>query len=239
MAGQNYYLITSLPPLGALGSVPPIRLSDLLEHLRDSPAPRAPVEAVLLGDDLLQRQSYLAGEIEQVSPAVLTIQQARDEEPLPSSLSRPAEQTPVVAAEDATWAAYFRWMAAVARRSRNAFLAAWTGHEVALRNAVAAARARALELEPEPYLVAVELGQTDQGFDVLVGEWAGAADPLAGLRVLDRARWTWLNEHDAWFSFADDELAAYATKLMLLHRWHRLSDAGEPEAVRRVESEAS
>jgi len=61
----------------------------------------------------------------------------------------------------------------------------------------------------------------------LLRAWTQASTPLAGLRVLIEARWAWLAEHDAWFSFRDDELAAYAVRLMLLEQWRRLAQAGE------------
>jgi len=38
------------------------------------------------------------------------------------------------------------------------------------------------------------------------------------------ARWAWLADNDAWFSFRDDELAVYAARLMLLHQWKRITN---------------
>jgi hypothetical protein len=52
---------------------------------------------------------------------------------------------------------------------------------------------------------------------------------LEGQKVLDRARWAWLDEHDRWFTFEDDELAAYAARLLLVNRWHRITS---PPAAR-------
>jgi hypothetical protein len=51
------------------------------------------------------------------------------------------------------------------------------------------------------------------------------------LQAVIRARWAWICEHDAWFSFSDDELAAYAAKLVLLEQWRRLIEAGEQKPV--------
>ncbi|MGB2821431.1 MAG: hypothetical protein WBF17_10645, partial [Phycisphaerae bacterium] len=81
----------------------------------------------------------------------------------------------------------------------------------------------------EAHLVEPDLAAPQDEFTLVLGEWSAARDPLAGLRVLDAARWRWLIEHDAWFTFADDELAAYAAKLMLLHRWKRIAEA-QPDA---------
>jgi len=229
MAVGNYYLVTALPSLGDLGSPPPITPAELVTHLAGA-SPREVVEAVLLSDDLLQRDAFLAGEVEEVEPAVLTPAQVQDEAPLPPPLApetdeADARQGP---ASDTVWKTYFRHVAAVARRRGCPFLRAWVGYEVSLRNALATARAKALDLDPEPYTVAADLADPDADIQPLVSEWADAENPLAGLRVLDRGRWQWLADHDAHFTFADDELAVYAARLMLLVRWHRLEHAPEP-----------
>jgi len=223
MVANNYYRVSALPALGDLGTPPPLTLADLREHLAESGRALALVEAILLADDLMQREAFLASEIREVTPAVLTAAQVRGDEALPDYLAPADEPTPPRIASDAVWAAYFHHAAGVADRLASPFLAEWIAHEVALRNALAAARATALGLESAPYLVAADLGRSDEDFAAVISEWSAAADPLAGLRVLDRVRWTWLVEHDGWFSFADDELAAYAAKLMLLVRWQRLS----------------
>lgn len=222
MGADNYYRISALPALGDLGSAPPLSLAALREHVGERPAARALVDALLLFDDLRQREAFLAGELKEVSPVVLTPAEVRNEQPLPPFLTAEGGASRRVAA-DTVWAAYFKHAARVAQRRGSEFLAGWISREVAMRNALAAARARALGLDPAPYLVAPELVRDDEDFSALISEWSAAPDPLAGARVLDQARWTWLHEHDAWFSFGDEELAAYAAKLMLIVRWYRLS----------------
>jgi hypothetical protein len=222
MVADNYYRISALPALGDLGSAPPISLAALREQTSDRPQARALVDALLVFDDLRQREAFLAGELRDVAPAVLTPAQVRNEDPLPEFLTAEETASRRVAA-DAVWAAYFHHAARVAQRQASEFLAGWASHEVGMRNALAAARAQALGLDPAAYLVAPELARYDADFSPLIREWAAAPDPMAGVRVLDRARWAWLREHDAWFSFGDEELAAYAAKLMLIVRWHRLS----------------
>ena len=222
MGVDNYYRISALPALGDLGSAPPLSLAALREHVSNRPAPRALVDTLLVFDDLRQREAFLAGELKDVTPTVLTPAQIHNEEPLPEFLSA-GEGAPRRVAADAVWAAYFQHAAQVAKRRGSDFLARWTSHEVAMRNALATARAQALGLDPAGYVVAPELVQYDEDFSALIGQWSEAPDPLAGIRVLDRARWAWLRDHDAWFSFGDEELAAYAAKLMLIVRWYRLS----------------
>ena len=237
--GQNHYLITSLPALGELGSDPPMTGAEFLGHLADSPGAANLVETLLLADDLLQRDAVLAGEMDQPSPAVLTAAQLADEEPLPGYLVDDERVQPRRVAGDAVWAAYFRRAAEVADSRRCRFLSGWVRFEVALRNALAEQRAKALELDAHEYFVVPQLS-ADIDLSGTIGAWAGAADPLAGMKVLDQARWQWLNENDAWYSFRDDELAAYAARLMLLARWQRLARAaGEtpvaPTRDRRIE----
>jgi len=223
MAGRSYYLVSALPALPDLGSPAPMTLADLRDHVRPSARPAALVDTILLSDDLVQREAFLAQEIDAPAPAVLSAEQVRDEAPLPEPLAPAEEAAAPPVASDAVWAAYFRHAAEVAGKFRSALLAGWVSYEVALRNALATARAEALELNPADYLVAAELGRTDEDFSDLLAAWSSAPNPLAGQKILDRARWTWLTEHEVWFSFADDEVAAYAAKLVLLVRWERLS----------------
>ena len=228
MAGDNYYLMTALPALGEMGSPPPFSAAELLAHVQPNSGAAELVEAVLLSDDLIQREAFLAGEIEQVSPAVLTVAQTRNEQPLPEFLLPVSDldESHAGLAVDTLWASYYHYAASVAGRRSSRFLTEWLGYEVALRNALAVARAKALDMDGAGCTVAVELaGEYD--FSMLLAEWAAASNPLAGLRVLDGARWRWLTENDAWFTFADDELVVYAVKLMLLFRWKRLTELTE------------
>ena len=229
MPGQNYYLLTALPALGELGSEPPLTGSQLLAKVAESGGPDEIVSALLLADDLLQREALLAGEIDpdRADPAVLSVAQMRDEQPLPEYF-QPGEldQAPRIAV-DAVWGAYFRHTAALAARTGSAFVRAWVGFEVALRNAVAAERARALGLDAHAYVVAADLADEDADVSEPVAEFSAADSPLAAQRALDLARWRWITEHDAYFTYADDELAAYAARLSLLHRWQRLKKPAE------------
>ncbi|MBM3132392.1 MAG: DUF2764 family protein [Chloroflexi bacterium] len=223
MAGDNYFLLASLPVLGELGSAPPLMPAQFLERVADAGGNRLLVEAVLLGDDLLQRQAFLAGERQEVEPAVLTLTQIRNEEPLPEYLGVSPQESAVESTIDVLWESYYRYAAALAGRMGSTFLSEWISYEVSLRNALVTARAKALGVEPQAFTVAVDLGEDTARFTGLISEWSVAPDPLAGLRVLDQARWEWLWANDDWFSFGDAEVAAYGAKLMLLQRWNRIS----------------
>lgn len=225
MTGYNYYVLTSLPTLGEFGSAAPLSPGQLLETVSDNASSTALLEAVFLSDDLLQWQGFLAGEITEPNPVVLTEAQASQKEPLPDYLAA-GEQTEFLRVPgDQVWSNYFHHAVAVADRLNCCFLKFWVEYEVTLRNAIAASRAKALNLDPNDYLVATELADSDEDFTALLNEWSRSENPLAGLRILDKARWSWLIQHDGWFTFDNDELAAYGAKLILLHRWQRLGQA--------------
>ena len=222
MSASNYFLLSSLPHLGELADAPPISAAGLLERIRQSNGPEGLIETIFLADDLLQRDALQAGEIDQADPAVLTEDQLSGQTPLPAFLAA-GDDAPRRIAADAVWAAYYRHAARTA--GAGTFLAAWVAWEVALRNTLAEARARTLDLEVDPYLVAPDLGDSDADFTRLINEHSAAGDPLAAMQAVDRARWAWLGEHEAWFTFGDDELAVYAARLVLITRWQRLGKA--------------
>ncbi len=220
------YFITSLPALGDLGSVPPMGFAELWEWLADHRRIRPLAGALLLMDDLQQREAYLAGEIDYLEPTVLSLSQTLGRSPLPAYLAPEAGETsssPRRIASDQLWESYFRYVAQLAAERKSSFLAAWVGHEVALRNALAAARAERLGLEPAAYFVAPDLAQTDDDFGSLLGEWAAATSPLAGQQRLLRAKWGWIEAHDPHFTFDDDELLVYTARLILLKQWQRIA----------------
>ena len=167
-------------------------------------------------------RTLLAGEIEEVEPVVLTLEQARGEAPLPEILvADVARDQPVAMETDLLWETYFRYAHAVGRSERSRFLVQWVEFEMALRNALATARAKRLGLVAADYLVAADLAAGEEDASVVVDEWATATTPLAGLRAVIRRRWSWVDHHDAWFTFSVDELLAYAARVMLLEQWRR------------------
>ncbi|MCS7237244.1 MAG: DUF2764 domain-containing protein [Thermoguttaceae bacterium] len=228
MLGRLRYFITALPGLGTLGTVPPIGLAELLEHLSGAPRPRHLVETIALLDDLEQREAYLAGELKQVEPTVLTVEQVKGESPLPGFLSPEASPHSYTIELDRLWASYFHHVYQLAGEEDCEFLRRWVGFEVALRNALAVARARKLELDESGFVVAPELADPTLDFANVISEWSVAKTPLAGLQVVIRARWDWCDAHEAWFSFTEDEILVYALRLMLLEQWRRTSGEGKP-----------
>ncbi|NLF06445.1 MAG: DUF2764 family protein [Pirellulaceae bacterium] len=229
MKSGCYYYLATLPALGELGSAPPIEPVELMELLADYPRLSRLVGAVLISDDLLQREAFLAGDREESDSAVLSRQQVRDEAPLPDYLTARSRDREVhVIQSDAIWESYFHYAAETGEAGGSRLLTQWVQFEATLRNALAAARAERLELDKAGYMVAEDLTDAPDVVAAVVSAWAAAPTPLAGLRAVIAARWDWLRQHDPWFSFSEDELVAYAARLMLLEQWHRSSPKSEP-----------
>ena len=217
MSDHYYFILTALPALPELGEAAPMDLRQFRRLTCEEASAAAMVDAVLLEQDILSREAVLAGEIEQADGVVLTNAQVAGDEPLPESLTPPTDRRYRIAA-DAVWEAYYRYV----NRFESPFLREWAGFEVSLRNALAEERAGKLGLDVHGYLVAEDLaGDADSVADA-VSAWGNAPDPLSALKVLDRRRRQWLEEHSRYFSFAADELLAYARELMLVNRWQML-----------------
>ena len=240
MPGQNYYLLTALPGLGELGSDPPLTPQAMLDMLAPSPSAQRLAQVIFLSDDLLLRQAVMSGEIpaDQAEPVVLAPEQVRDEAPLPAFLANETDQDGrdgqgesaggARLGVDRVWTLYFEHAARSAHGSD--MLSEWVRYEVGLRNALAGARAKALGLDAARYLVAPALGRGEEEYAAVLSEWSAASNPLAGLQALDAARWNFIAEHSAHFTFSDDELAAYAARLVILHRWKRIAAAQHAQA---------
>ena len=76
---RHEYLLSVLPSLEPIGSIPPMSKSDLLEQVTDSKGPVRTVEMLLLSDDLTQYQALLAEEVEkdQIDLAILSLDKKR------------------------------------------------------------------------------------------------------------------------------------------------------------------
>ncbi|HPM76164.1 MAG TPA: DUF2764 family protein [bacterium] len=208
----------------SLGEKPPLNPAQLQSLVDAEPPLRAIVDTLFLEQDLLHRQSILAGEKIAAMPLVLSEEQMNGEAPLPADFT-PADTERHAFAADLLWETYFQRAASLASLLACPFLQRWAGFEVTLRNAVAAERARKLGLSPEEYFVAEQLTESAAFIDSLVASWAAADNPLAAARVLDQGRWEWLQANGGWFGFSSDEVAAYARALVLLARWHEMQSA--------------
>ena len=221
------YLLSALPALEPIGSIPHMSKRELLERIVDSNGPVDSVEILLLGDDLVQYEALLAEEIkpDDIDLAVISLDKAESEPVLPVFLlpeEGTHEQENKRNSVDEMWSRYFHHAAFIAKRTHSGFLKAWIGFEVGLRNTLVTARANILELDPAVYLVAPQLADQDTDYSYILSAWSAASNPLNALEILDKARWEWLEENGRWYSFSACEIEVYAAKLILLHRWRRI-----------------
>jgi len=229
------YLLSVLPALEPIGSIPPMSKGDFLAQVIDSNGPVETVEMLLLSDDLTQYQALLAEEIGQdrIDLAVLSLDKAEHATILPDFLlpeEGTDEQQDGRASIDAIWSRYFHHAASVAKRRGSSFLKSWIGFEVGLRNALVTTRAHTLKIDVEAYLVAPDLADRDIDYTHAISTWSSASDPLAAQEALDKARWEWLEENDGWYSFSACEIEVYAAKLVLLHHWRRILSEKQQES---------
>jgi len=102
-----------------------------------------------------------------------------------------------------------------------AFLRAWQEFELHLRNEQVASRAADLHKDPQDFI------RGDKGYEPRVHQAVAAAakaeHPLAGERIFDRLRWQQLDEMLLGHYFDLEFLIAYAVKLQILERYHKIS----------------
>ncbi len=113
------------------------------------------------------------------------------------------------------WRLYADRVERVAEQARLPVLADWIRVETGLKSALEALRARRLEEEVPDF-------EGDPALASAAEAWALAKDPIEGERRLDEARWRWLDENVRFFGYGDEELFAYAARLLLLERWARI-----------------
>ena len=227
---KPYYILSMLPTIVALGAPAPLTSREFLDLFEPDDPLLAEVEALFLGDDLLLRQAAMAGrDCTGHTPAVLSRGQIAGELELPEPLilERADDTMRFVAPEDALWETYYQWLADFAATHHSKFLREWAAFEVGLRNALAAHRAAALNLDVGGYLIAESLGNDAGEYTAILNDLQTGETPLEQKEILDLARWAWLNEHDEWFTFGNDEILAYAARLLLTTRWERINDAAD------------
>ncbi len=214
------YEITALPALPAIGDAPfmsPRELRDLLGHTAKV---RRVVDVILLAHDLDLFISIHQGQQIEETPFVLTPGQLSKEAPLPSFLTEGVPAARELSFDD-LWQRYFRHVASLGLVAKAHILPAWAGFEVTLRNALAERRSRLAGHSFPPPLVAEELCDHLGSMSKQTDAWAAATDPLSAQQALTSIRKTWIEQHRRWYSFALDEIAAYALEWLIVYQAHK------------------
>lgn len=106
------------------------------------------------------------------------------------------------------------------------FARKYTEWEISFRNSIAKLRAQRLNLDPSSYLRAEGSYETEA--DRLAREAFHAQNPLEREKLLDRARWSKIEEFSFGNLFNFNVLCAYRLKLAIQWKWRKRS-ADKPE----------
>ena len=109
------------------------------------------------------------------------------------------------------------------------FMKIWKARETALRNALVQARATAAKKDPAGHLQ--EPAEYDADAERAVAEAMTRSTPLEKEQILDRHRWSILDEIAGFNPFAGESILAYSLKLGIATRWSEMDeDAGRKMA---------
>lgn len=229
------YLMARLPGMPAdLVPPPPMEMPDVLTI---AALDRDPSVGHLVGLFVLERQLH------QLMPRRLGFDDAAvagDDDTCWPSLTHESDEDPgwpepILAAwrmeaghegEDAwverVWGAFEAHAAAVARLVGSRLLPAWLDFDRDLRRALAVVRVEErMPAAGDPVAASVQA-------------WRSAADPIAGERVLDQARWQFIGRHEPAFSGEIDEFVGWLLKLRLLCRAHLLEQPAGMQILTEV-----
>jgi hypothetical protein len=108
----------------------------------------------------------------------------------------------------------------------------WSSFNIALNNEIVKIRAARRHVAAEKYLRADGYGS----FDVTHIAIASHRSPslIEGERILDRARWDYLEELSFGHYFDLDYLLIYLQKLLILQRWMRINTSNKSELLDSV-----
>jgi len=215
-----FYLLTYLPPLPGLGEAPSLGFEEIaaLVAAEGDPLARRLTAVVLLEDGFRKAvKTRFSGE--DLDPATAAA--------LPPVITEALTLDPSAIGEvewlEGAWKAYFAHAAAEGAACGSAALRDWAGWEVTLREELAGFRCRHEEEGPG----AVE-------HPALLEAWDAALDPMLGEKILDEARWTFLDGLAGRYSFSHDEFVAYLLKLRLLTRYQTLDRARGLQLLQEV-----
>ncbi len=95
-----------------------------------------------------------------------------------------------------------------------------------LRNALALERASSTGASsPEQWLLDAGADgdkYTRQDFSEIIARWRQESSPIESEKILDGARWEFVELNTPYFSFEADEVVGYGLKLVIVDRWNSL-----------------
>lgn len=241
MVSPLYYLLTFLPPLPAMGEALPISFDDLQVCVDREQRPEVSrlIEAIRLEERI---EAFILKRFREAASSQAETAKPSELFPFPPEIAAVLSVDAAEIGEDhwlsAIWREYYRWLGQVGRSGGSVLLAEWALFESELREELAAfrmARSTRSDAGGKDSLGAGSAMVADgPRFASLIGSWARATDPFAGERLLDQARWTFLEERCGVFSFSIDECVGYVLRLRLLNRYQRLNRVRGEQILREV-----
>jgi hypothetical protein len=112
---------------------------------------------------------------------------------------------------------------------RPAVLAEWMSFERRLGNELVRVRAARKKTDAAKHLYPP--AETDVGLARLAAQAGRTADILEAERILDAARWEWLENRSLGHVFDAEALLLYALKLLVCERWQRVRAADKEKML--------
>jgi len=106
--------------------------------------------------------------------------------------------------------------------------------EICLRNTLAQLRAGRLSVDPEPYLAKFAVYETSAA-ETAASVFSSPGDPLERERILDTARWRFLDGMEWEHPFDFEGLCIYRYKLLILEK---MAERKSPEAAENLDRAA-
>lgn len=111
-------------------------------------------------------------------------------------------------------------------------LSKWREFDAALRNELVKIRAARKKIDPAKYLR--QEGFAGPGITHAAINASRNPSPLEAEKILDAARWRFLEELSGGHYFDLHSLIIYAHKLLLLERWKKINSAGHLEQLEKI-----
>lgn len=108
----------------------------------------------------------------------------------------------------------------------------WCAFNIALNNEIVKIRAARRHIAAEKYLRQDGYGSFDVAHIAIASH--RSASLIEGERIIDKARWDYLEGLSPGHYFDLDCLLIYLEKLLILERWHRINSADKKELLESV-----
>lgn len=108
----------------------------------------------------------------------------------------------------------------------------WRAFHVTLRNELVKIRSSRVKRDPLKYIRPG--GYTDPSITHIAVHAHRTPSIIEAERILDREKWHFLEELETGHYFDIDSVIAYANKLLILQRWHKINTLDKTQALEKI-----